>query len=618
MCGFVGFTNFIGTDRANDVIENMMDSITHRGPNSGGKYVDVNIALGFRRLSIIDLEGGTQPIYNEDNSKVLVFNGEIYNYKQLREQLLEKGHVFTTNSDSEVLLHGYEEYGTELPKMLRGMFAFVIWDKEREELFGCRDMFGIKPFYYSFMGNSFIFGSELKAFSHHPDFNKELNLDALEQYLSFQYSALDESFLKGVYRLRPGHYFVLKGEKLDINRYFTADLAPEDGTLEEYAEKIDKCMRESVEAHKISDVEVGSFLSSGIDSSYIVALAKVDKTFTVGFADTGYSEIEYAKEFSEKVGIKNISKVISTEEFFTEFPKVQYQMDEPLADPSAVALYFVSQLASKHVKVAMSGEGADELFGGYCIYSEAFAGGAYAKLPFFIRRIISKICSILPKKRGINFLVRQGQHLSERYIGNANMFSVKERNSILKNPVGAKSPCKQISDIYEFCKDKDKVTTMQIVDINTWLIGDILLKADRMSMAHSLEVRVPYLDRKVLELASKIPVYNKVTATNTKMALRAAAKDVLPEFTAQKKKLGFPVPIRVWLKQDEYYNLVHDAFLSNASRKYFNVDKLIKLLNEHRSGKKDNSRKIWTVYSFLVWHSQFFPEEYDFKKDELE
>ena len=612
MCGFVGFTDFTDLNKADVTVEKMMESIAHRGPNSDGKYVDGDVALGFRRLSIIDLEGGTQPIFNEDDSKVLVFNGEIYNFKPLREELISKGHKFKTNTDSEVLLHGYEEYGKKLPELLRGMFAFVIWDKNTKTLFGCRDMFGIKPFYYTFCGKSFVFGSELKAFKQFPDFKCELNREALEEYLSFQYSALDESFLKGVFRLRPGHCFTLNGGKMEIERYFTADFAPEDGTIEEYAEQIDKTMRESVEAHKISDVEVGSFLSSGIDSSYLVALARVDKTFTVGFADTGYSEIAYAEKFSEEIGIKNISKVITTEEFFSEFPNVQYHMDEPLADPSAVALYFVSQLASKYVKVVMSGEGADELFGGYCIYSEAFAGGAYAKLPFFIRRAVSKVCSLLPKKRGINFLVRQGQRLSERYIGNANMFSVKERNKLLKKPVGAPAPTKAISGIYDFCRGKDKVTTMQLVDINTWLIGDILLKADRMSMAHSLEVRVPYLDRKVLELASKIPVYDKVDATHTKMALRKAAADVLPEFTAQKKKLGFPVPIRVWLKQDKYYTLVHDAFVSNTARTYFNTERLIKLLDDHKNGKCDNSRKIWTVYTFIVWYSQFFDDENDY------
>lgn len=608
MCGFVGFTNCLGVEKGTSVINEMMDSIVHRGPDSSGDYVDEDICLGFRRLSIIDLNDGSQPIYNENKSKVLIFNGEIYNFQELRADLIEKGHVFYTKTDSEVLIHGYEEYGVELTDKLRGMFAFVIWDKNNKTLFGARDPFGIKPFYYSFMKDCLLFGSEMKSFTHHPEFVKELNPKALEQYLSFQYSALDETFFKNVYRLHPGHYFVYKDGKMDINRYFTADFDPKEGTLDEYAAKIDACIRESVKAHKISDVEVGSFLSSGIDSSYIVATANVDKTFTVGFADNGYSEIDYAKEFSESIGIKNINKIITSQEYFEEFPKVQYHMDEPLADPAAVALYFVCKLASQSVKVILSGEGADELFGGYRVYSEPLSGGLYNKLPFAIKRVISKIASIFPHVRGFNFLIRQGQYVEEKHIGNAKMFSKAEREKLLKNPLHEPSPQEICNPVYKFAAGKDDITKMQLIDINTWLIGDILLKADRMSMANSLEVRVPYLDRKVMELASQIPWKLRVSPTNTKMALRKAASEALPPFTAQKPKLGFPVPIRVWLKQDEYYNLVKDMFNSKAGKMFFNSDELMKLLDDHKNGKKDNSRKVWTVYTFLVWYKQYFPE----------
>ncbi|MDD4698696.1 MAG: asparagine synthase (glutamine-hydrolyzing) [Oscillospiraceae bacterium] len=608
MCGFVGFTNCLGIDKGTDVINEMMDTIVHRGPDSSGDFVDEDICLGFRRLSIIDLNDGSQPIYNEDKSKVLIFNGEIYNYQELRADLVKKGHVFYTKTDSEVLIHGYEEYGVELTDKLRGMFAFVIWDKNEKTLFGARDPFGIKPFYYLFMADSLIFGSEMKAFTHYPEFVKELNPKALEQYLSFQYSALDETFFKNVYKLTPGHYFVYKDGKMDIKRYFTANFDPKDGTLDEYAAKIDECIRESVEAHKISDVEVGSFLSSGIDSSYIVATANVDKTFTVGFADNGYSEIDYAKEFSESIGIKNISKIITSEEYFDEFSKVQYYMDEPLADPAAVALYFVCKLAAQSVKVILSGEGADELFGGYRVYSEPLSGGAYNKLPFFIKRVVSKIAVLFPHTRGFNFLIRQGQYVEEKHIGNAKMFSKKEREKLLKNPLHEPSPQEICRPIYDSVAGKDDITKMQIIDINTWLIGDILLKADRMSMANSLEVRVPYLDRRVMELAAQIPWKLRVSPTNTKMALRKAASESLPEFTAQKPKLGFPVPIRVWLKQDKYYNMVRDTFNSKAGKLFFNTDQLLKLLDDHKNCKKDNSRKIWTVYTFLIWYKQYFPE----------
>lgn len=606
MCGFIGFTNKFDVAAASEIAEKMMDSITHRGPDEADKYIDENIAMGFRRLSIIGLEGGNQPIFNEDKTLVLTFNGEIYNYREIKKDLLKKGHIFSTETDSEVLVHGFEEYGVDLAGKLRGMFSFVIYNKISNELYGARDMFGIKPFFYTFQNNQLLYSSELKAFLHYPEFKKELNEEALEQYLSFQYSVMDETFFKGVYKLKPAHYFTYKQGEFNSVRYFTPDFNEVDGSFEEYSEKIDECIKESVEAHKISDVEVGSFLSSGIDSSYIVATARVDKTFTVGFADNGYSEIEYAKKFSEGVGIKNISKVITKEEFFNEFPKIQYHMDEPLADPAAVALYFVCNLASQYVKVVLSGEGADELFGGYRIYSEPLSAGAYGKLPFVIRRIIGKIASILPKKYGVNFLIRKGQRLDERYIGNANMFSKKEREKLLKNPKKLPSAPELLKPLYNQFKGKDDITTMQLIDINTWLIGDILQKCDRMSMANSLEARVPFLDKKVMELASQIPVRHRVTPTNTKICLRHAAKDCLPEFTAQKEKLGFPVPIRVWLKQDEYFNTVKEEFLSEAAKKYFNTDLLIKLLDEHKAGKKDNSRKIWTVYSFLVWYNHYF------------
>ncbi|MDO4742491.1 MAG: asparagine synthase (glutamine-hydrolyzing) [bacterium] len=608
MCGFVGFT--VNNEKAvtENAIDKMMDSIVHRGPDSSGKHVDSDIALGFRRLSIIDLAEGDQPIYNEDGTMVLVFNGEIYNFKDIKEELLKKGHIFKTKTDSEVLIHGYEEYGEALVTKLRGMFAFVIWNMTDKTLFGARDYFGIKPFFYSFVGEELVFGSELKAFLHYPGFVKELNHEALEQYLSFQYSVTKETFLKNVFRLEPGHYFMYKDGKLETHRYFQADFNEVDGTLEHYAKEIDEAIRESVKAHKISDVEVGSFLSSGIDSSYIVATANVDKTFTVGFADNGYSEIDYAKKFSESIGIKNISKLITTEEFFEEFPKVQYYMDEPLADPAAVALYFVCKLASQSVKVILSGEGADELFGGYRIYSEPLSGGIYRKLPFFIKRIVSKTAVLFPQTRGLNFLVRKGQRLEERYIGNANMFSKREREKLLKKPLGLASATEVCRPIYEFANHHDDITKMQLIDINTWLAGDILLKADRMSMANSLEVRVPYLDKKVMEIASRVPVKHRTSHSNTKIALRKAAEGTLPEFTAQKKKLGFPVPIRVWLAQEKYYNLVRTEFESQTAKKLFNNEILLKLLDEHKQGKRDNSRKVWTVYSFLIWHSQFFGE----------
>lgn len=610
MCGFVGFTNQIKDNGT--VLKGMMDKIAHRGPDGSGAYVDSTVALGHRRLSIVDISDGHQPMFNEDQSLVVVFNGEIYNHLEIREKLVEAGHIFkTSHSDTEVLLHAFEEYGPEFVKMLRGMFAFIIYNKADGSLFGARDMFGIKPFYYANFGENFIFGSEIKAFLLHPEFKKEMNEEALSHYLSFQYSPCEETFFKNVYKLPPAHYFTYKNGVMEKVRYFIPDFCAEDGSLDYYSDLIDSTLRESVKAHKLADVEVGSYLSSGIDSSYISEAAKVDKTFTVGFESPDgnrYNEIEFAKKFADTIKTENISKVITPEEYWGEFARIQYHMDEPLADPAAIALYFVSNLASQHVKVVMSGEGADELFGGYRIYQEPITTTYYDRLPFWFRRAVSRTCEFLhlPKKHGINYLIRRGKTIEERFIGNANIFSVEERNQILKNVLDVPTPQELCKKFYDEVSDKDTITKMQYLDINMWLMGDILLKADKTSMANSLELRVPFLDKRVMELAEKIPVKCRVSTKTTKLALRKAAEKTLPKLTAEKDKLGFPVPIRVWLKEEGYYNIVKEAFTSPAAEKYFKTEKLVALLDRHRSGKEDVSRKIWTVYTFLVWYKQYF------------
>ncbi len=617
MCGFVGFTNCI--DDSNKALENMMNRIIHRGPDSGGSYIDGDIALGFRRLSIIDLEQGDQPILNEDSSKILLFNGEIYNFRSIREKLVEAGHIFKTKTDSEVLLHGYEEYGKNLLNMLRGMFAFVIWDKNTKELFGARDFFGIKPLYYSLSGKSFLFGSEIKSFLPHPHFKKELNTAALENYLTFQYSPQTECFFKNVYKLPAAHCFTYKNGELNIERYweikFEADEKPD---LESWVNKISDTFHDSVEAHKIADVEVGSFLSSGVDSSYVAAVADVDKTFTVGFGkDEKYNEIGWAKEFSKAIGKENTSKVISPEEYWSSLEKIQYHMDEPLADPAAVALYFVCNIASQKLKVVLSGEGADEIFGGYNVYSEP-DGTFYDKLPKGLKRGIGNIAGKLPAHRGVNFFIRKGKELEERFIGNAYMFTPEERKQLLKIKTDAPDPTVITKPFYDKVKNKDEVTKMQYLDLHLWMTGDILLKADKMSMANSLELRVPFLDKEVMAVAEKIPRKYRVTHKETtdehtkyitKYAMRLAAKKDTPPQTAKtaaKKKLGFPVPIRVWLREDKYYNIVKDKFTGTAARKFFNCDILMKLLDDHKNGKCDNSRKIWTLFIFLVWYGVYF------------
>ncbi len=605
MCGIVGFVD--KTKNKDKTIKKMADLIKHRGPDSDGYYTDEDVAIGFRRLSIIDLGNGSQPIYNEKKDKLVFFNGEIYNYKYLREDLEAKGHKFSTNTDTEVLLHGYEEYQEELLPMLRGMFAFVIYDIKNKELFGARDFYGIKPFYYALMKDSFMFGSEIKSFLAHPSFKKELNRDMLEQYLTFQYSVGEDTFFKNVYKLRPGHYFKYKNDKLTIDKYYEIEFSPNnDKSLEDWTKDIRELLDDSIKAHKISDVEVGSFLSSGVDSSLIAALSDVDKTFTVGFEDKRYSEIDYAKDLSKNIKVKNISKVITKEEYFKKFPEIQYYMDEPLADPSAIALYFVANLASKHVKVSLSGEGSDEIFGGYNIYHEPYSVSWYYKIPYFIRRFIGILVYPFRHHRGFNFLYRRSRKLEDRYVGNAFMFEPQEVKKMVNFEVSGKTYKDLTKPYYDKIKDYDDVTKMQYIDFNFWLIGDILLKADKMSMANSLEVRVPYLDRILIDEARHLPTKYKIKDGQTKYAFRKVANDVLEDKVAKKKKLGFPVPIREWIKEDSIYKKIEDVF--KKSSEFFDVDYILKLLSDHKEGKKDNSRKVWTIYSFLIWYQEYFVE----------
>ena len=606
MCGFAGFTGHL--DNGEEVLTNMMNKIIHRGPDSAGQHIDGKAYMGFRRLSIIDLDNGSQPMYNENKKIVITFNGEIYNHKELRKELKEKGHIFANNSDTEVLIHAYEEYGEDMLNKLRGMFAFVIWDSEKETLFGARDFFGIKPFYYAVVDGNLVYGSEIKSILEYPGYKKQLNETALENYLTFQYSVLDETFFKGIYKLMPSHCLTFHNGELNVKRYWEPTFeADENASLDTLIKEIDDAMHDSVEHHKISDVEVGSFLSSGVDSSYVAAIFNGDKTFTVGFDYEKYNEIDYAKSLSDKIKIDNYSKLVSSQEYWAAIPKIQYHMDEPLADPAAIALYFVSQTASKHVKVALSGEGADEFFGGYNIYREPHDLAGFQKLPLGLRKGLAKCASALPFKfKGKNFLIRASKPVEERFIGNAFMFNEKERNKVLKHPTGKYNHTELTKPFYDKVKDKDDVTKMQYIDINFWLIGDILLKADKMSMAHSLEVRVPFLDRKVFDVARTIPTKYKVNDKNTKYAMRMAAHKYLPDMVAEKKKLGFPVPVRAWLRDEQYAGVVRKAFNTPAAEQFFRTKELNAMLDQHISGKRDNWRQIWCIFMFLVWYDEYF------------
>lgn len=610
MCGIAGFMGQV-ENRA-DVIRNMTEVITHRGPDSDGFFTDDNISMGFRRLSIIDLGAGHQPIYNEDKSLVLTFNGEIYNYKDLRKELIAKGHKFYTDTDSEVLVHGFEEWKEDMLPKLRGMFGFAIYNTKDSSLFIARDFFGIKPMHYTQIGNDFVYASEIKSILEYPKFEKKFNRKALDSYLSFQYAVPPETFFEGVYCLMPGHYLWYKDGEVETTRYFEARFNPdEEMTEEEAVDRIEKVFENSVNAHKIADVEVGCFLSSGVDSSYVSTYFADQKTFTVGF-DFGekYNEISWAKNLSEKIGVEHHTHLISSEEFWDAVPTVQYHMDQPLADPSCIALYFVSRLASHYVKVVLSGEGADELFGGYTCYNDPRVFKIYQTIvPHCIRKAIRAICRKLPDIKGRDYLIRACDKLEERYIGNAFMYDYKQKQELLKDPSIATRPQDLTRKYYYRCRKYDDVTKMQYLDINMWMVGDILLKADRMSMANSLELRVPFLDKEVFKVASSLPTKLRCNKHNTKYAMRKAAVRHMPEATAEKEKLGFPVPTRVWLRDEKYYNVVKTKFKGKTAEKFFNTDVLVSWLDSHFSGKEDNSRRVWTIYVFLVWYDIYFDED---------
>ncbi|MCL2286174.1 MAG: asparagine synthase (glutamine-hydrolyzing) [Firmicutes bacterium] len=597
MSGFCGFAG-CKLSNAESIITAMLDTIAHRGQNIE-TYSNEKVTLGLR---------------SEDEHQcnlTLVFDGEIYNKPDLCARLEEKGYIFNTSSYAEVILRLYEEYGTEMLQHLRGIFSFALYDAGADKFFCARDTFGVKPFYYTRVESGFIFGSEIKSFFPHPNFEPIVNTEALGQYLTFQYSVLNETFFKGVYKLPAGHYLIWENETIQITRYNRHLFAPVDTGMDIAVENIDNAVQDTVARQMFSpggNDEIGSFLSGGVDSGYVSAVFSENggnRTFTVGFDYDNYNEIEYAKTLSDQLGLENVSKIISTDEYWESLSKIQYYMDEPLADPASVAFYFACREASKHVKIAFSGEGADEFFGGYNIYKEPLSLQHYTRLPLSFRRWIASVVKKLPSKiKGRNFLIRGAKAVEERFIGNAYIFSQEERDRLLKFKP-EQSPMDITRPYYDRVKHEDDITKMQFLDIHLWLTDDILLQADKMSAVHGLKLRVPLMDREVFNAALRLPVKYRVTKKETKVAFRKAAAKHLPPETAWRKKLGFPVPIRIWLREEKYYNIVKSHFTGDAAEKYFHIDGLMSLLDEHYKGKQDNSRKIWTVYVFLLWHEEF-------------
>jgi asparagine synthase (glutamine-hydrolysing) len=609
MCGFVGFISDKMLEPNQHEQNKMVDRttmITHRGPDDDGFYTDDTVQLGFRRLSIIDLEGGHQPLSYENERYHIIFNGEIYNYVELRDALIKEGMSFNTTSDTEVILALYASHGEDVVKELRGMFGFVIWDKDEKTIFAARDHFGIKPFYYMETEDGTFFASEKKSLligeEEHP-----VAQEALQHYLTFQFVPEPETMANDIIRLTPGHYLKKKaGEPLTTHCYWKPEFKPVKQTLDEAKASIRETLRESVRLHMRSDVPVGAFLSSGIDSTSIVALAKefhpAIKTFTVGFERQGYSEIDIAKDSAEKLGVENIHTVITPEAFIEELPKIVWHMDDPVADPAAVPLYFVAKEAAKHVTVVLSGEGADELFGGYNIYREPLDLQWFKNVPGAAKSLMKGFAGKLPETmKGRSYILRGCTPMEERYIGNAFMFDEEEKRLVMKHHQQSTHFTEVTKPLYRNSSDYNAVEQMQYVDMHTWLRGDILVKADRMTMAHSLELRVPFLDKEVFQVASTIPQELKTANKTTKYALREAMRGIVPDTILFRKKLGFPVPIRVWLK-DELYDWAKNLISESNTEEWINKSYVYKLLDDHLHDKRDNSRKIWTVLMFMLWH----------------
>jgi asparagine synthase (glutamine-hydrolysing) len=619
MCGFIGCVhdkeqNY--RDEQKQLFKNMNDIITHRGPDDDGFYYDDHIQFGFRRLSIIDIECGHQPLTYENERYWIIFNGEVYNYVELREELLKEGLEFATNSDTEVIIALYSHLKEKAVEKLRGMFAFTIWDKQEQTLFGARDPFGIKPYFYFVDGERTFFASEKKSILLALE-NDVLDYDSLQYYLTYQFVPEPNTMSKGIHKLEPGHYFTKKiGSPMEIKRYWKAHFNPIQKPESEFIKEIQDVLIDSVKMHMRSDVPVGSFLSGGIDSSIIASIAKqfhpAIKTFSVGFEHQGFSEIDVAKETAEKLGVENISYVITPQEYMNELPKIMWHMDDPLADPACIPLYFVAREARKHVTVVLSGEGADELFGGYNIYREPQDLEMFNKIPRAGKVLLKGLANMMPEgMKGKSFIERGVTPMEERYIGNAKMFTEEEKRELLSVYREGLHFTDITKPLYTETRGYDPVDTMQYIDIHTWMRGDILLKADKMTMAHSLELRVPFLDKVVFETAAKIPTSLKTANGTTKYILRKAAEGIVPDHVLNRKKLGFPVPIRHWLK-NEMNEWAKTIIRESNTDHLINKSYVLNLLEDHCQGKADNSRKIWTVLIFMIWHQVYVEGKYSF------
>ena len=629
MCGLLAYLTdpSIGvTNEPVDAVSGASHLMRHRGPDEPGTWsddsADSTIVMGFNRLSIIDIAHSHQPLRwgppEAPDRYALVFNGEIYNYLELREELTrEHGAVFATEGDGEAILAGYHYWGTEVLTRLRGMFAFALWDTVERELFCARDPFGIKPLYMATGPGGTAVGSEKKCLldlAPVAGFDVAIDERAVQHYTVLQYVPEPETLQRGIRRLESGSYARIRpGQTPVVTRYFAPKFSAVPfvaGDEQKRYDEITAVLEDSVAKHMRADVTVGAFLSGGIDSTAIAALAMRHNprliTFTTGFEREGFSEVDVAVASAEAIGARHVTKVVSQAEFVAALPEIVWYLDEPVADPALVPLFFIAREARKHVKVVLSGEGADELFGGYTIYREPLSLRAFDYLPRPVRRSLGKASKPLPTgMRGKSLLHRGSLTLEERYYGNARSFSDEQLRAALPGFRQEWTHTDVTAPLYASSDGWDPVARMQHIDLFTWLRGDILVKADKMTMANSLELRVPFLDPEVFAVASKLPYDQKITRSTTKYALRRALEPIVPAHVLNRPKLGFPVPIRHWLRAGELLDWAYATVAASQAGHLVDLDAVRRMLDEHRNGVTDHSRRLWTVLIFMLWHAIF-------------
>jgi len=598
----------------------------HRGPDETGTWYDADVVLGFNRLSMIDLEHSHQPLWwgppEAPQRYTILFNGEVYNYVELRDELRREPYSasFRTEGDTEVVLAAYHHFGPAAVHRLRGMFGFVIWDAQQRVAFGARDPFGIKPLYTCSGPGGVALSSEKKSLlALAPSLGVPTELDerALQHYLTLQYVPEPASLHTGITRIESGTSFTLSpGGKLITERYFHPQFQPRPvhGVADSRAlyDKITAVLRDSVAKHMRADVTVGAFLSGGIDSTAIAALAKEHNpdliTFTTGFERAGYSEVDVAAESAATIGVRHVIRTVSATELAEALPLIVWYLDDPVADPALVPLWFIAREAREHVKVVLSGEGADELFGGYTIYREPLSLAMFEKVPGGLRRALGRISALIPDGvRGKDLLRRGALPLEQRYYGNARIFRDDQLRDVLRGYDLTISHADLTAAPYADSVGWDPVTRMQHVDLFTWLRGDILVKADKMTMANSLELRVPFLDPEVFRVAATIPLEEKITRETTKHAMRRALRDIVPAHVLNRRKLGFPVPIRHWLAED-LHEWAHGIIDESATSDFLDLAAVRRMLAEQRTGALDHSRRIWAVLVFMLWHGIFIEQ----------